>query len=96
VLFLFFESLILFHLFSNSLKEEKEAAENASTSKYIFLSMSLYEIRTPIIALIALGLLVEQNKILNAGMDNFIIKPFYPIILFDKIVKYIILRNEEK
>jgi hypothetical protein len=27
VLFLFFESLILFHLFSNSLKEEKEAAE---------------------------------------------------------------------
>jgi hypothetical protein len=32
--------------------------------------MRPYEIRTPIIALIALGLLVEQNKILNAGMDN--------------------------
>jgi DNA-binding response OmpR family regulator len=58
--------------------------------------MSLYEIRTPIIALIASGLLIGQNNILNAGMDNFVIKPFYPIILFDKIIKYIILRNEEK
>jgi DNA-binding response OmpR family regulator len=58
--------------------------------------MRPYEIRTPIIALIALGLLVEQNKILNAGMDNFSIKPFYANYLLDKIVKYIKLGNREK
>jgi hypothetical protein len=46
--------------------------------------------------LIALGLLVEQNKILNAGMDNFAIKPFYTNYLLDKIVKYIKLGNREK
>jgi len=52
-------------------------------------------LKTPIIALTASALLDEQNKIFNAGMDDFVIKPFDPDELLAKIIKYIELGSSK-
>ena len=62
MLFLFFESLILFHLFTDSLKRAKDIAEQASKSKSTFLSMMSHEIRTPMNAVIGLtNFIMDDN-----------------------------------
>lgn len=62
--FFFFQSLILFFLFTNSLKKAKEEAEHASRTKSDFLSMMSHEIRTPMNAVVGLSnyLLQEEPK----------------------------------
>ncbi|MEP4669290.1 MAG: response regulator, partial [Cyclobacteriaceae bacterium] len=42
----------------------------------------------PIIALTASALMEDQERIKQAGMDDFITKPFDPTNLREKIVKY--------
>lgn len=62
LLFFFYQSLILFFLFTNSLKLAKEQAEHAARTKADFLSMMSHEIRTPMNAVIGLtNFLLEDN-----------------------------------
>ena len=49
---------------------------------------------TPIIAMTAAALLEEKNKALQAGMNDYITKPFSPNILLDKI--YYLMNKESK
>ena len=42
----------------------------------------------PILALTASMLNSEINEMSNAGMNDFILKPFEPKMLFDKLSKY--------
>lgn len=64
LLFFFFQSWILFFLFTSSLKKARDQAEQASKSKSDFLSMMSHEIRTPMNAVIGLTnyLLQEEPK----------------------------------
>lgn len=60
--FFFFQSLILFFLFTNSLKKAKEEAEMAVEAKTDFLSTISHEIRTPLNAVVGLShFLLEDN-----------------------------------
>lgn len=60
--FFFFQSLILFFLFTSSLKRARDHAEHASKTKSEFLSMMSHEIRTPMNAVVGLtNYLIEDN-----------------------------------
>jgi CheY-like chemotaxis protein len=45
--------------------------------------------RTPIIALTASAMLSQRDKAFNAGMNDYLSKPFKPLQLFEKICLYI-------
>ncbi|MFY0601211.1 MAG: response regulator [Cyclobacteriaceae bacterium] len=62
VLFFFFQSFILFFLFTNTLKKARDVAEKASKSKSEFLSMMSHEIRTPMNAVIGLTNILLQDE----------------------------------
>jgi signal transduction histidine kinase/CheY-like chemotaxis protein len=69
VTFFFFQSLILFFLFTDSLKNAKIQAEIASKSKSDFLSMMSHEIRTPMNAVIGLTDFLLTDKPKNSQVD---------------------------
>ncbi len=50
----------------------------------------------PIIALTASALITSRNRVLEAGMNDFLTKPLKPIDLYDGIKKYLINKNREK
>jgi len=51
--------------------------------------------KTPIMAMTAAALLEEKNKALQAGMNDYITKPFSPNILLDKIY-YLMNKDSQK
>jgi len=64
--FFFFQSLILFFLFTNTLKKAKEQAEQAALAKTDFLSTISHEIRTPLNAVVGIShFLLEDNPRLD-------------------------------
>ncbi len=49
----------------------------------------------PIIALTASALITSRNRVLEAGMNDFLTKPLKPIDLYEGIKKYLINKNRE-
>ncbi|MEP4535335.1 MAG: ATP-binding protein [Cyclobacteriaceae bacterium] len=82
----------------------EEAVKMARLNKYSLILMDLqmpvmdgyratekiraFDRKTPIIALTASALMEDQERIKQAGMDDFITKPFHPTNLREKIIKY--------
>ena len=49
----------------------------------------------PIIALTASALITSKNKVLEAGMNDFLTKPLKPVDLYQGIKKYLVKKNRE-
>ncbi len=70
--FFFFQSLILFFLFTNSLKKAKEQAELAVAAKTEFLSTISHEIRTPLNAVVGISHFLLDDAPRQDQKDNLV------------------------